>query len=167
MPKPAPAVPSADLWITPLVWGGSPLRALSMYREIPNGAVFTRATLIYTLSKEIGPGMTQQSEAELPGLIRLENAKPVEVHTVGFDGKCWTYRAEKRGRKTFWPLYTGDAFPATAPVSEDLLREYRFDRIIIQSVLTQASNRKAICFMLRDDFSMENLANARDEDPDD
>ena len=166
--KSSPAVPPAELWTSPMSWGGSPLRGIENFsRDFPGAAVFVRGELIYTLSEEIGPGMTRQTEKALPCLIRLDRAKPVDVHTVGLDGQCWTYRAEKRGRKVHWTLSIGNAFPSTDPAEEHVLKQVAVSRVVVQSILPEAGSRKPIAFAIRDDGSMEDFAKAIDDDPND
>lgn len=161
-----PAVPASELWTSPISWGGSPLRGVEDYsREFPAAARFVRGEIVYTLSKEIGPGMTKQTEKAVPCLIALDKSKPIEVHAIGMNGGCWTYRLEKKGRKAFWRWYAGETFPATTPAPKSLLQAFAFDRFFVQSILPNAATRKHVSFMVRDDFSMEDMSKAVDEDP--
>lgn len=160
-----PAVPAVELWTSPISWGGSPLRGIEDYsREFPAAARFVRGEIVYMLSEEIGPGMTKQTEKAIPCLIALDKGRPIEAHAIGLDGGCWTYRPEKKGRKVIWRWYTGETFPARTPAPEDLLKKFSFDHFFVQSVLPIATTRKHVSFMVRDDFSMEDMSKAVDED---
>src|SRR5262245_43890567 len=110
MTKPASPVdvPRAALWQGPMAWVGSPPTPVEDYsREFPANAVFVRAELLLTLAESIGPGMTRQTERAIPGLIRLERGRPVEVHAPGLDGQCWTYRPTQAKRQRKWSLFKG------------------------------------------------------------
>lgn len=161
-------LPAVETWTTPLAWCGAPLRPVENYsRYFPVSALFVRAELVAAFVEEIGPGMTRSTQKALPGLLRLDKGKAVEVHVNGLDGQCWTFRAERKGRKTKWPLHVGAEFPATGLASEELLAKYAFEQIAVQSVLPAEGSLKHISFIIRDDFSMEDLAHASDPDPND
>ncbi|MCA9436254.1 MAG: hypothetical protein KC978_10745 [Candidatus Omnitrophica bacterium] len=167
-PSPPIEIPSSDMWTAPISWTNSPLRPIENYsRDFPPTTVFTRCELIYTLTEEIGPGSRRETERALPGLLRLEKMKPVEVHVLGFDSSCWTYRIGKRGRKTVWEWTVGAEWPADQPAPEELKRKYLVDRIVVQSLLPAYGTNKPISFMIRDDSTAEDFSKATDPDPGD
>lgn len=164
----APSVPPVEQWTAPMAWAGPALKPVENWsREFPANAAFVRGELVLTLAEETGPGMTRQMERAVPALIRLEKGKPVEAHAPGPDSRCWTYRAEKDGRKTRWRLYTGDTYPATRPAADHWTAPWRVEYAILQSVMPEYGSGKYISLMIREDGSVENLTRAKDPDPND
>ena len=161
-----PEVPPQVLWTSPMAWGGSPLRPLDRYLgDLPMTTIFVRAEVLFSLAEDIGPGMQRLTEMVLPGLIRLDKCKPIEVHIAGLDAQCWTYRVERKGRKRLWRLYVGPSHPASEPAPESLLKQFTHSQIVVQSILPCAENGKHVLFIIRDDFTMEDLTRAVDPDP--
>ena len=134
-------IPPANEWLGPLSWAGAPPKGV-MEGEIPPSATFTRGLARFMVSVEIQPGMRRETEHNSGALIQLEKSQPVAVHATGPDGRCWTLRSAKKGRKTIWSLLRGDAWPAAEPVSGSLLDEANVAYIYVWSICrcTEAGN---------------------------
>jgi len=164
----APPVPPAAHWQAPMAWIGSPPQpVLDAYFECPEQAVFVRAALVMTLSEPIGPGMRRETVTTVPGLLRLEGGKPVEVHCAGPNGQCWTHRVVKEGRKTRWALFTGTDFPAgeAIPASDDSAP--CIEQVVVQSLVPMQGSRKFVSFIIQADGRSMNVSAMADPDPDD
>jgi hypothetical protein len=160
------AVPTAELWQGPMAWAGSPLKPVENYsRAFPDDAVFVRAELLFTLDEVVAPGRSRQMEHAIPGLLRLNDGKPVEVHCTWLDGQCWTYRLERVGRKFQWLLFTGGSFPANVPATRPVNGASTIEQVVVQSVLPMASSSKFISFAIQNAGSSEDFAKASDPDP--
>jgi len=161
-------LPSLAEWQTPLAWYGAPLRpVLDTYLEFPERAVFVRAALVMTMSERIGPGTCRQTQATVPGLLRMERGKAVEAHALGPDGRCWTFRAVKPGRKTRWACFAGDDFPATGAVEPGGGDVYWLEQVVVQSIVPMQGTRRHVSLAIHDDGRVTNFATAVDEDPND
>lgn len=159
-------IPPSKDWQGPMCWAGSPPRPVTIYsRPCPPNTVFVRAEVIFTVSEEISPGVTRQSETAVPGLIRLDRGQPVEVHAPGLDGQCWTYRRMKAGKHRPWTLFTGAAFPAETQ-GQTGAGHGCVERVLVQSILPMAGNRH-ISLMFDSSGRAEDLAAATDPDPED
>jgi hypothetical protein len=163
---PAP-VPDTALWQSPISWIGQPPQPGPFAGEIPVKATFTRATVRLVMSEPVTDIMSRNTEAHLPGLIRLEAGKPVEVHLTGPDGRCWTWRRLKEGRKLRWKLFAGTSFPAATPVEASPIAPSFVEYVYVSSLLTMVGSGRGISFMIRDDGSMEDFSRAADPDPND
>jgi len=165
---PAPPVPPVELWTAPMAWAGPSLKPVQEWAgQYPPDTIYMRGQFQLTLQTPAGEGVWKTEFPIVPALIRLEKGKPVEAHAPGPDGRCWTYRAEKDGRKTRWKLYVGDAYPATLPAADHWTAPWRFEYAILQSVMPEYGSGKYVSLMIREDGSVENLARAKDPDPND
>ncbi len=163
-----PAVPAVEQWTSPMAWVGESLKPHAEWvGNFPANAVYVRGEIALMLQTPTGPGMSSTSFPHIPAVIRLEGGKPVEVHAAGIDGRCWTYRAEKDGRKTRWRLFLGDAFPATEPASTAWTQPYFIEYAVVQSLLPAQTTGKHISILISEDGSAENLAKAKDPDRND
>lgn len=161
------SLPPTEHWQAPLAWVGSPPRPVENYsREFPAEASFVRGEAILTISESLGPGMTRQSVRAVPALIRLDRAKPSEISFIGIDGKCWTYRRERVGRKLRWGLSVGAEFASGEPVDPSSAAA-EIERIVVQSVLPMAGTGKYVSFAICHDGGHEDFARATDPDSDD
>lgn len=161
-------IPPVEQWTSPVAWVGESLKPHAEWLgNFPANTVYVRGEIALTLQTPTGPGMWSTSFPHVPALIRLEGGKPVEVHAAGTDGRCWTYRAEKDGRKTCWKLFLGDAYPATEPASTAWKQPYFIESAVVQSLLPAQATGKHISIMISEEGSAENLANAKDPDPND
>ncbi len=158
-------MPDAELWQSPIAWGGVPLRPIENYsRPLPMGAVFVRGNWFSRSDKQIAPGMTSQSERALPGLIRLERGKPVEVYVRGLDDRCWTYQLVRKGKVMRRELFMGESFPATEPVAADDEQKLGIVWMMLQSLLPIGSSNGYVSLMFKDDHTIENFSKAIDPD---
>ena len=152
-------IPDPSLWLSPISWIGSPPQPVQNYsRDFSAACTFVRGELIVTMAQIIGSGMTRETQESFPALIRIEDGKPVDVHSPSPDQTYWTLRATKTGRKTLWRLHEGESFPA------ETLIEIAFERAIVQSILPAEGSRKYISFMILDDGTTQNLSHERDSD---
>ena len=163
-----PELPAPELWTGPMAWAGAALKPVQEWMGcFPKDAVFVRGEFALTLNTPTGPGMWSQTFPKVPALIRLEGGNAVEAHAPGPDGRCWTYKLEKDGRKSRWKLYAGTSFPARQLASEAWTAPWTVEYAVVQSLLPGESNGKHISLLIRDDGSVENLAAAKDPDPND
>jgi hypothetical protein len=172
-PKSQVKVPPMECWTQPLSWTSKQARPSDNYsRHIPSDAVFTRGELLFTLYKNLGPGMKRETERTLPGVLRIERISKkglpdqwlvVAAHVKGFDGQAWSVQLVRQGKRSFMPLYVGNTFVKQTPASAKLLKQYRFSRIEIQSILS-AENGKAIIVSLRENFEVEEIDECEDEE---
>lgn len=160
------AVPTTELWQGPMAWAGSPLKPVENYsRAFPDDAIFVRAELLFTLDEVVAPGRSREMEHAIPGLLRLNDGKPVEVHCTWLDGQCWTYRLERVGRKFQWLLFTGTSFPANVPAAGPVNASSTIEQVVVQSVLPMASSSKFISFAIQNAGTSEDFAKKSDPDP--
>lgn len=160
--------PSAALWTSPMAWVGPPLKPVAdNLHEFPENALYVRAEVEYTLSESIEPGMSRQTFKTVPGLLQLEKGKPLEFHTEGIGGGCWTYRAIRDGRKTRWQRFVGSAHPAMDLGGDSDLDGTAIEYVRVSSLIPMRGSRKHVSFMIHEDGRMENLARAADPDPND
>lgn len=159
-----PGFPDPALWQGPMSWAGSPAKPVANYsRGFPAHATFVRAELIFEVQTPSGPGTTRSEERAVPGLLRLDRGKPVEVHAEGPDGRCWTYR---KGRASRWALSVGASFPATDPADPSPLGQTEVTRVVVQTVLPKEGTGKYVSFVVSSGRA-EDLTRASDPDPDD
>ena len=159
-------VPDSALWQGPMAWAGSPPRPVANYsREFPADATFVRAELIFQLGTPSGPGAMRVEERAVPGLIRLDRGKPVEVHAPGPDGQCWTYR--RLGRASRWALCVGPSFPAGEPAAPSFLEPMVVEQVVVQSVLPKQGTGKVVSFVISSGGRADDLSRAVDPDPND
>jgi hypothetical protein len=153
-------------------WLGSPPRpADPSIDRCSADAAFIGVELECTVTAPKGPelpGMYDMKWEKLAGILRLESGKPVEVHTRGWDGRCWTFRRLRAGRKLLWSRFNGDCFPGTEPAGiGDGGAPRVIEQIMVQSRVPMERGGKHICFVIHDDGRMEDFARAADPDPDD
>lgn len=157
-------IPDVALWTAPMAWAGQPLRDVPNYsRGFPSAATFVRGEAIFTVTEPLGEGMERQSEIAKPSLIRLEKGKPVDVHVPGLDGRCWTYRAVKTGKKMAWERLAGDRYPASEPAQPD--DRFHIGFVVVQSILPADGTGKYISFRIAGDGNVEDFARTSDPDP--
>ncbi len=161
-------VPGVELWTGPMAWAGPGLKPVQDWAgQYPVDTVFVRGQFQLTLQTSTGPGMWKTEFPNVPALIRLEKGKAVEAHAPGPDGRCWTYRLEKEGRKSRWKLYAGNTYPATESAEIQWTAPWKIEYAIIQSILPEHGSGKYVSLMIQEDGSVENLARAKDPDPND
>jgi hypothetical protein len=159
-------VPPAEQWQGPMSWWGAPLKADSgNFVKYRTNAVFVRAVLDFTLSKEIKPGWTSQEAHTIPGLIRLDKGKAVEVHLTGLDSRSWTFRLNQKGRKASWSLFAGDSFPAQESIEMTAVEGCVVEQVVVQTIVPCEGSLRHVSFVIRDDGRMEDLSKASDPDP--
>lgn len=164
-PSKSSSLPPVEDWTTPLAWGGSPLRPLGTGRlEFPPPAAYVRAALVYTLEREIGPGMTSQTEQGAWGLLRLEKGKGMEVHTPGLDGQCWSWKILGKGRGARWTLHAGAAYPAEEANHEGLVTAHGIQSVVVQSVVPAEGSGQFVSFRIWADGRMEDFSKLSAED---
>jgi hypothetical protein len=161
------AVPAANLWQGPMSWIGSPPQPVENFaREFPENATFVRGEVLLTLAEPIGPGMTRQTLRALPSLIHLDRGTPVEVHMPGLNGRCWTYRSVREGRKTRWCLFEGSTFnETTEPLSETTGAS--IEEVVVSSALPMYGTRRHVSFRIDAEGRAERFSNVSDPDPSD
>lgn len=153
-------------------WMGLPPKpADGPLAKCPADAAYVGVEMVFTVTSPKGPhlpGMMDMRWEKLPGILRLEEGKPLEVHVRGWDGRCWTYRRLRVGRKLLWNRFVGTGFPGTEP-SElgDGGAPNVIEQVMVQSHVPMERNGRHVCFVIRDDGSMEDFATAVDPDPDD
>ncbi|CAN5578870.1 hypothetical protein BH10PLA2_BH10PLA2_39930 [soil metagenome] len=161
-------VPPVEQWQGPMSWLGSPLKAdPGNFAKYRTNAVFVRAVLDFTLSRETKPGWSSQEARTVPGLIRLEKGKAAEVHLTGFDSRCWTFRLNQKGRKINWLLFAGPTFPAQEPIAMTGVEPYVIEQVVVQTIVPCEGSLRHVSFIIRGDGRMEDLSKARDPDPED
>ncbi|MGL4462820.1 MAG: hypothetical protein ACRC1K_11770 [Planctomycetia bacterium] len=159
-------MPQSALWDGPMAWVGSPPRPAACYAvAFPADAVFVRGEVRLTVGETVGPGMTRQTERAVPGLIRLDRGTPAEVSLSGPDGRCWTYRRVRTGRRVRWHLFAGATFPGAEPVGTDA--RAGLERAVVQSTLPMAGTGRYVSFAIDDEGRVEDFSAVTDPDPDD
>jgi hypothetical protein len=155
-------LPAHDLWNGPMAWVGSPPRpAQGFWMEFPPDAVFVRGEVRLTVSIPTGPGMTSQSQRNVPGLIRLMRGTPTEVHLIGPDGQCWTYQRSGNGKRSRWRLLVSPEFPATQQAVEN---HAGVDYVVVVSMLPQAGSGRHVSFAIDDLGRGEDFSKSVDPD---
>lgn len=164
-PSKSSQLPPVSDWSAPLVWGGTPLRPVAAGRlEFPAAATYVRAALVYTLEREIGPGMTSQTEQGAWGLIRLDKGKAAEVYTPGLDGQCWTLKLTGKGRGARWALHAGTDYPAEEENHDGLVSAHGIQSVVVQSLIPADGSGRYVSFRIRGDGRMEDFSKASPED---
>ena len=161
------ALPDPALWLAPIAWAGSPPSPVENYsRFFPDHAVFVRAEVIVALQVDLSPGVSRSIHSARPALLRLSNGTPTEISLVGFDGRCWSLRANAVTRRPQWSLFVGSNFPVTELAPIDLFQTYKFERFIVQSLLPSQRTGRFLSFAFTDTLYTETFPTLEPEPAD-